>query len=285
MFRNFFKKYKNSLKTVAFAALVFLAVFAVLYFRTSWNTKPVLEKASYAQSSFAETISVDNQSLADAAGISLAEFNEWAKKYGLTGKNANLSADPDGDGLENSAEYIHGTDPKKSDSDGDGFTDLQEIQNGYDPAAPGDARPTVEISLEKISVAAPMVWSKSENDKDQLADLQHGVAHFSKTAAPGQKGNMIISGHSSNYIWAKGDFNYIFQNLNNLSPGDLVDVKTVQQNGKVIVYQYKVVEKFTTIPNDARIFEETGLPMITLSTCWPVGSSARRLIVRGELVN
>jgi LPXTG-site transpeptidase (sortase) family protein len=284
MFINFFKKYKNSLKTVAFAALVFLAVYTILYYSTSWNTKPVFEKASIAGSSFSGVIEVDENALAASVGITMADYSVWAGQNGLKSANAKLNADPDGDGLKNYLEYIHGTDPNNADTDGDGFDDKREITNGYDPDAPGDARPAVEVSISKIAVTAPMVWSKSENEKDQLADLQNGVAHFSQTASPGQNGNMIISGHSSNYIWAKGSYNYIFKNLNNLMPGDVVDAKTVQQNGKIITYHYKISEKFTTVPNDARIFEDSGSPVLTLSTCWPIGSNARRLIVKGDLI-
>jgi LPXTG-site transpeptidase (sortase) family protein len=282
---SFFKKFKTGLKSIALAAGVFLAVYSVLYFFTSWNTKPVFEKAApVVPVSFADSIGSDAQSLADDHGIVLADYNVWAGQNGLIGANAKLNADPDGDGLKNYLEYLHGTDPKKADTDGDGFTDKQEITNGFDPAAPGDARSAVEIAISKIGVNAPMVWSASDNEKDQLADLAKGVAHFPSTASPGQTGNMIVSGHSSNYVWAKGSFNYIFKNLNNLMPGDVVDVKTVQQNGKAFVYHYKISEKFTTTPDDSKIFENTSVPALTLSTCWPLRTNLRRLIVKGELI-
>lgn len=253
---NFFQKFKITRKDAALAVAVFLAVFAVLFWRTSWNTRPVFEKVADSKSSFAGTVS----------------------------KSVLPNNDFDGDGLTNDLEAIHGTDPMKADTDGDGYADLREITNGYDPAAPGDARPAVELSIAKINIVAPMVWSKNEDEKSQLEDLKNGVAHFPKTASPGQSGNMIVSGHSSNYLWAAGNYNYIFRNLNSLSPGDIVDVKTIQQNGKVITYRYKISEKFTTVPNDARIFEDSGEPAITLSTCWPLGSNARRLIARGDKI-
>lgn len=252
--KNIFKKFKVDLKNAILAVGVFLAVFAILYWQTSWNTQPVFEKATGAGASFAGKI-----------------------------ESKTPANDADNDGLSNDLETLHGTDPAKRDTDGDGYTDMQEIVNGYDPAASGDLRPTVEIAIPKIGITAPMIWSKSENEKDELTDLQSGVAHFAKTASPGQPGNMIISGHSSNYVWAKGNFNYIFSKLNNLMPGDVVEVKVTQQNGKVFDYQYQITEKFTTVANDARIFENTDAPTITLSTCWPLGTNARRLIVRGEL--
>lgn len=253
--KNIFKKLKIDPKNAALAVGVFLAVYAIFYWQTNWNTQPVFEKSQEAASTFAGKAQISP------------------------------SNDTDGDGLSNDQEAVYGTDPAKADTDGDGYTDKQEITNGYDPAAPGDARPAIEVSIPKIGITAPMVWSKSENDQAQLADLANGVAHFPQTASPGQPGNMIISGHSSNYVWAKGKYNYIFKNLNNLEPGDVVDLKTTQQNGKVIAYHYKISEKFTTVPNDARIFENTSQSTLTLSTCWPLGTNLRRLIVKGQLAS
>lgn len=48
------------------------------------------------------------------------------------------SLDTDGDGLDDFAETIFGTDPNNPDSDGDGYPDGSEVENGYNPAGPGD---------------------------------------------------------------------------------------------------------------------------------------------------
>jgi len=161
--------------------------------------------------------------------FSVETYDEWAKRNGLNSTNNGLDNDPDKDGLPNYLEYVYGTDPLKADTDGDGFSDKQEIINGYDPDAPGDAKPIVEITISKINIEAPMVWSTSEDEAAMLTDLESGISHYPKSAAPGQNGNMIISGHSSNYIWAKGDYNHIFKDLNNLEVGDVINVKTIQQ--------------------------------------------------------
>ncbi len=44
-----------------------------------------------------------------------------------------ISPDTDGDGLENAAEFIVGTNPNTADSDGDGIKDLAELQQNLDP--------------------------------------------------------------------------------------------------------------------------------------------------------
>lgn len=46
--------------------------------------------------------------------------------------------DTDGDGLDDTAEAVFGTDPKNPDTDGDGYPDGSEVKNGYNPAGEGD---------------------------------------------------------------------------------------------------------------------------------------------------
>jgi sortase A len=214
----------------------------------------------------------------------MESYADSAKRFGLDNTNNSLDADPDKDGLPNYLEYVHGTNPMKADTDGDGYTDKQEITNGFDPDAPGTAKPIVEVSIARINVSAPMIWSKSEDEKSTLLDLEKGLSHFPKTASPGQNGNVIISGHSSNYIWAKGDYNHIFENLNDLQVGDLITIKTIQQNRRVIIYTYKVREKFIAQPDDQKIFAATDAPELTLSTCWPIGTTLKRAIIKADLV-
>lgn len=47
--------------------------------------------------------------------------------------NQSATADADGDGLSNLAEWQAGTDPTKWDTDGDGISDAQEVAEGTDP--------------------------------------------------------------------------------------------------------------------------------------------------------
>jgi len=57
----------------------------------------------------------------------------WEQQYFGCLTCANPDEDPDGDGLSNLIEFIHGTDPTDPDSDGDGWNDKIEIEVDTDP--------------------------------------------------------------------------------------------------------------------------------------------------------
>ena len=279
-----YRKIRDSWAKSILLSCLFLVIFLVLFYLANLDLKPAPKNSSSNEALLVMNGVEEIQKRLGSTEFSSLGYADWVKSYGLTGDSAGLDSDPDGDGLPNYLEYVHLTSPIAADTDGDGFSDKQEITNGYDPDAPGEAKPSVEVSIDKIKVDAPMVWSLGEDEKTQLEDLKKGVVHFPKTAAPGQIGNMIISGHSSNYIWADGNYNYIFKDLNNLTIGDTVSIKTVQKNGRIIVYHYVVTDKQIVAPDDQKIFENSPTPTMTLSTCWPLGTALKRIIVKAELV-
>lgn len=218
----------------------------------------------------------------DQDGDGLPDY--WEKEVGLSTKENNAHEDPDGDGLPNYLEFAYLTDPFNADTDGDGFSDGEEVKNGYDPAVAGDARLNFSISISKINIEAPIIWSESDEEAAILKDLEKGVAILSKTGIPGQSGNTVISGHSSNYVWAKGDYNYIFEKLNDLEIGDKITVKATGENNRSFAYSYVITSKDVVKPNDPMIFQETEeTSLITLVTCWPLRTTWNRLVVKAEL--
>ncbi len=136
------------------------------------------------------------------------------------------------------------------------------------------------LVIPKLKIDAPIIFSDSASPHQIKKDLKRGVVHHPNTALPGEKGNVFIIGHSSNYFWQAGNYDQIFALLDKLKNGDLITV--YYQNKK---YNYSVFEIFQVGPHEIWIMDSVNNPIITLMTCWPVGTNLRRLVVRGKLVN
>ncbi|PID52487.1 MAG: hypothetical protein CR972_02260 [Candidatus Moraniibacteriota bacterium] len=196
---------------------------------------------------------------------------------------ADEKKDHDNDGLTLLDEYLYNTDPTNPDTDGDGYNDGREVFGAYDPTVSGDARINMTLVIKKINVEAPIIFSKISNEDVIQKNLQKGVVHYPGTAYPGERGNMYIAGHSSNYIWAKGAYNYVFKNLDNLLEDDQITVVARLANGKEITYTYLVKLNEEVEPDDARIFADTQSQELTLTTCWPLGTNTKRLMIKAYL--
>lgn len=135
------------------------------------------------------------------------------------------------------------------------------------------------ILIPKISVDAPVNW-QVKNDPDITAkELESGVIHLAGTALPGQNGNVFITGHSSNYIWAKGNYKTIFSLLDKLVVGDVI---FINYNNKIFAYKVKSLR--ITKPTDLSLLDESPSPILTLVTCTPVGTSINRLAVIADQI-
>lgn len=135
-----------------------------------------------------------------------------------------------------------------------------------------------KISISKIGIEAPIILDVDE--ESVLSSLESGVAHIGGTAKPGDNGNIFIVGHSSNYPWAKGDYNHIFSLLDELVNGDIISV--YYQNK---TRNYKVIEKVIVKPDQVDIAGPSDKEMLSLMTCFPVGTTLKRLVVKSELTN
>lgn len=158
----------------------------------------------------------------------------------------------------------------------------QEVVGGMSetsaPLDPGEVIPEgSHIIIPKIGVNAPIVFPSTADEATIQTYLQSGVAHYPGTARPGEIGNVFITGHSSNFWWIRGGFNYVFLNLDRLVAGDQA---IVYHNGNKYVYtvsQKKVVE-----PTETSVLAQTDRPILTLMTCTPPGTNWMRLIVTLE---
>ena len=140
------------------------------------------------------------------------------------------------------------------------------------------------LIIPKINVDVP-VWYDIGNDYDsQMAAMAKGVAHFAITGAnshPGQVGNTVIAGHSSNDLLSAGDYKFIFSQLDKLVAGD-----TIYANYNSKRYTYIVTKKQVVSPTDVNsLVYTTDKPILTLLTCTPVGTATSRLLVIAEQIS
>ena len=189
--------------------------------------------------------------------------------------------DADQDGLSWEKEKIYGTDSNDFDSDGDGYRDGEEVAAGYDPS--GFGRPNFYLKIEKLNLVAPAIWPLGTSEEIIQEGLDRGVVIYPTNAAPGQSGNCYITGHSSDYWWKNGKYKQIFANLDKLEASDGIIIEAVQKNNKTIKYAYRVVSKEVVGAGDPSLFVDTQKNILTLVTCWPVGTNWKRLMLKAEL--
>jgi len=139
------------------------------------------------------------------------------------------------------------------------------------------------VVIPKINVDVPLVYDiTSWEDADVQKGLQRGVVHYGTTALPGQIGNNVIVGHSSNSVWSSGQYKFAFVLLDQLNDGDtfIIDYKGER-------YIYEVFKKLVIEPTDVDILSQDtgGEPITTLITCTPPGTAWRRLVVQARQIS
>lgn len=110
--------------------------------------------------------------------------------------------------------------------------------------------------------------------------LKSGVAHSKGTPTPGQMGNMFIFSHSTATLWESRQYNAVFYLLDKLEPGDEIYLFFNK-----VPYRYLVTGKKIVLPTEVRYLDlPTVGPILTLMTCWPAGTTLKRLLVSAEMV-
>jgi LPXTG-site transpeptidase (sortase) family protein len=137
------------------------------------------------------------------------------------------------------------------------------------------------IVIPKIGAVAP-VFSNIDpfNEKEYLKVLHKGVAHAKGTALPGQMGNTFIFAHSTDAFYNVGRYNAVFYLIGKLTAGDEVYIYYNNQKFVYTVFDKKVVP--------ANAYQYLGIlkkntSTLTLQTCYPPGTTLKRLVVMAEL--
>jgi sortase A len=132
------------------------------------------------------------------------------------------------------------------------------------------------IIIPKIAANAKVVPLVDAGNYDSyMKALKIGVAHAQGTRFPGEGGNIYLFAHSTDNFWNVGRYNAIFYLLKELDKGDEVDL--FYQGRR---YVYKTTEKKIVESSDTQYLTEiSGSEQVTLQTCWPPGTTLKRLII------
>lgn len=98
---------------------------------------------------------------------------------------------------------------------------------------------------------------------------------------PGEQGNSVILGHSSNDVFDDGNYKFIFVQLEQIQKGDSFYV-----NYNSTRYTYTVTHTEVILPTQVdKLTVQSDKPQMILITCVPVGTALKRLIVYADQVS
>lgn len=163
-------------------------------------------------------------------------------------------------------------------------TEITEI----DPTVAIAVHENPTLMIPKLNVEVPITFGSQTDVKSMNVAMANGVANFSvkgASARPGEIGNFVVSGHSAGNVYGTSDYKFIFSGLTRMEAGDKI---YVDYNG--VRYTYRVQGTKVVEPTDVQSLvqianDNEGVPMITLITCTPLGTSHYRLLVYAEQIN
>jgi len=154
-----------------------------------------------------------------------------------------------------------------------------EFEKNFSAGTIADGQVLTRIEIPKIGVDALVV------EGTDPGALRAGAGHYKGTAFPCAPGNVGIAGHRTTY-------GKPFNRIDELVAGDELTLSTPQKK-----CTYRVVDAgpgkerprrgaagWITHPKDGAVIGKLPGQNLTLTTCHPKGSAAKRLIVRAELV-
>lgn len=162
------------------------------------------------------------------------------------------------------------------------------LPQGIPPLSLEIAPPDMRLIIPRINQNVPVIGVTNENliarkwnelETDIQKALRNGVIHYPGTALPGDRGNVVITGHSSYYAWDPGRFKDVFALLHDVRIGDRIVIYFHQKK-----FLYEVSDIKTVLPKDVDVLAQTVGEQLTLITCTPIGTNLKRLVVTAKLI-
>ncbi len=141
--------------------------------------------------------------------------------------------------------------------------------------------PDFSIVIPAIAANAKILPDVNAADQNEyLAALKKGVAHAKGSSFPGENGHIFLFAHSTDYFWNVSNYNAVFYLLYKLKNEDEVNIF---YKGKR--FAYKVTGSKIVDPSQVEYLTRTSAQEeVTLQTCWPPGTTLKRLLVFAKRV-
>jgi len=159
-------------------------------------------------------------------------------------------------------------------------SDQSQSKNASQISVTADAKANFKndwLYYPRLNIEGAVEWNvEMQNANGQMIN---NLVHIAGTAQPEQNGDMLIAGHSSYYLWAKGNYKDILAPLVSSEQTDSIFIKKDNK-----LYQYKVADIYQIGASEDLKLNEGGSAKknLYLMTCVPIGTNLRRLVIRAD---
>lgn len=152
----------------------------------------------------------------------------------------------------------------------------QKRQQVVEEAAAFGVPTDFSIVIPKISAASPIIANVDPSNENEYRNtLKRGVAHAAGTKLPGNGGAVYLFAHSASTGYDIARYNAVFYLLKELKSDDEIIIFFAGQK-----YRYRVSETMITRAEETDwLTKPRQEEILVLQTCWPPGTSLKRLLV------
>ena len=153
------------------------------------------------------------------------------------------------------------------------------------PAGPANDLEAFGVHINKINAHSVVIPNVDASDpKIYMEALKNGVAHALGSGLPGVESSInrsiYLFAHSTSAPSLVSQYNAQFYLLHKLETGDEIEIVFWNKN-----YKYRVTDKKTVAADDTSFLQpQTDKELLVLATCWPPGTTLKRLIVIAERI-
>ncbi|MBI4087982.1 sortase, partial [Candidatus Kaiserbacteria bacterium] len=136
-----------------------------------------------------------------------------------------------------------------------------------------------KLVIPAIGINSKIVFPESAETNAMNKALESGAVRFPSSTRPGEKGNILLFGHSTGLKNIRNKNFAIFNDIKLLKPGDAIMIHAAGRE-----YIYIVSSVSVKNADDAKIELETTKRKLTLSTCKIFGNVEERYIVEANFL-